>query len=94
MKVLMSVSNPFTNAPRVHSEAISLIQAGYEVTIIACDWQQQNPGEWQEADEKLLGEWMTTAEGKKRRVLIVSFYFPPANTIAAVRIGKFTKYLP
>jgi len=29
-----------------------------------------------------------------RRVLIVSFHFPPANTIAALRVGKFAKYLP
>ncbi|MCL0078842.1 glycosyltransferase, partial [Dehalococcoidia bacterium] len=37
---------------------------------------------------------MTVTGGNKRRVLIVSFYFPPANSIAAVRIGKFAKYLP
>ena len=30
----------------------------------------------------------------KNRVLLISFYFPPDNTIAAVRIGKFAKYLP
>lgn len=34
------------------------------------------------------------AESKKRKVLIVSFHFAPANTSGAVRIGKFTKYLP
>ena len=43
MKVLMFVSNPFTNDPRVYSEAKSLLQAGYEVTVIARDWQKQNP---------------------------------------------------
>lgn len=37
---------------------------------------------------------MTVIEGKKRRVLIVSFLFPPVNNMGAVRIGKFAKYLP
>ncbi len=34
------------------------------------------------------------AESKKGKVLIVSFHFAPANTIGAVRISKFAKYLP
>ncbi|CAK0757005.1 Glyco_trans_4-like_N domain-containing protein [Azospirillaceae bacterium] len=29
----------------------------------------------------------------KRRVLIVSFYFPPYRTIGALRVGKFAKFL-
>jgi glycosyltransferase involved in cell wall biosynthesis len=36
---------------------------------------------------------MAITTGKKR-VLIVSFYFPPTNSVAAVRVGKFAKYLP
>ena len=43
MNVLMFLSNPFTNDPRVYNEAKSLIQAGYKVTVIARDWQKQNP---------------------------------------------------
>jgi glycosyltransferase involved in cell wall biosynthesis len=37
---------------------------------------------------------VTPTGGKNKRVLIVSFYFPPANSVAAVRVGKFAKYLP
>ena len=43
MKVVMFLSNPFTNDARVYSEAKSLIQAGYEVTVIAWDRERQNP---------------------------------------------------
>jgi len=35
MKVIMFVSNPFTNDPRVYIEAKSLVKNGYEVTVIA-----------------------------------------------------------
>ncbi len=34
------------------------------------------------------------AQGKKKKVLVVSFHFPPTNSIASVRLGKFVKYLP
>jgi len=37
MKVLMFVSNAFVSDPRVYGEAKSLIQAGYEVAVIAWD---------------------------------------------------------
>jgi glycosyltransferase involved in cell wall biosynthesis len=42
MQVLMFVSNPFTSDPRVYNEAKSLIQAGYEVTVVAWDREKQN----------------------------------------------------
>jgi glycosyltransferase involved in cell wall biosynthesis len=38
MNVLMFVTNPFTNDPRVYAEAKSLIGAGHSVTVIARDW--------------------------------------------------------
>ncbi|MBV8169479.1 MAG: glycosyltransferase family 4 protein [Alphaproteobacteria bacterium] len=31
--------------------------------------------------------------GREPKVLIVSWYFPPGNTIGAVRVGKFAKFL-
>jgi hypothetical protein len=31
---------------------------------------------------------------KNKKALLISFHFPPYNEIAAVRIGKFAKYLP
>jgi glycosyltransferase involved in cell wall biosynthesis len=43
VKVLMFVSNPFTNDPRVYNEARALVQAGYKVTVIAWDREKQNP---------------------------------------------------
>jgi glycosyltransferase involved in cell wall biosynthesis len=43
MNVLMFVSNPFTNDPRVYAEAKSLVQAGGRVTVVAWDSKQENP---------------------------------------------------
>jgi glycosyltransferase involved in cell wall biosynthesis len=37
---------------------------------------------------------MTAAEGKKRKVLIVSYNFPPTTNSGSVRVGKLAKYLP
>src|SRR4030042_5986721 len=42
MKIIMFVSNPFTNDPRVYNEAKSLIKAGHEVTVIAWDRDKQS----------------------------------------------------
>jgi len=43
MQVLMFLSNPFTNDPRVYNEATSLVKAGHEVTVIARDTERRNP---------------------------------------------------
>ena len=37
---------------------------------------------------------MAAIESRKKRVLIVAYDFPPAASIAALRISKFAKYLP
>jgi len=34
------------------------------------------------------------AQGKQKKVLVISFHFPPRNSVASVRLGKFVKYLP
>lgn len=43
MKVVMFVSNAFVSDPRVYIEAKSLVQAGFEVTVIAWDREGRNP---------------------------------------------------
>jgi len=43
MKVVMFVSNAFAIDRRVYAEAISLLNAGCEVTVIAWDREKQNP---------------------------------------------------
>lgn len=45
MKIIMFVSNAFTNDPRVYNEAKSLINAGHEVTVIAWDREKRNISE-------------------------------------------------
>lgn len=35
----------------------------------------------------------TAARGSNVRILIVSWYFPPTNTMGALRVGKFAKFL-
>lgn len=43
MNVLMTLSNPFTHDPRVYNEAKSLIETGYNVTILSWDRGKENP---------------------------------------------------
>jgi glycosyltransferase involved in cell wall biosynthesis len=45
MKILMILSNPFIVDPRVYKEAMSLSDAGHEVTVIFWDRQSQYPGD-------------------------------------------------
>lgn len=42
MKILMFVTNPCINDPRVYNEARSLVKAGHQVTVIAWDRYKQN----------------------------------------------------
>jgi glycosyltransferase involved in cell wall biosynthesis len=43
MRILMLLSNPFTNDARVYNEAMSLIKAGHDVTVIAFDRNKRQP---------------------------------------------------
>ncbi len=43
MKILMLLSNPFTNDPRVYNEALSLTEAGHSVTVLCWDKSGNNP---------------------------------------------------
>lgn len=43
MKILMTLSNPFSPDARVYSEALSLIEEGHEVTLIAWDREANYP---------------------------------------------------
>ena len=41
MKILMTLSNPFTHDPRVFNEAKSLVKIGHKVTVLAWDRKNQ-----------------------------------------------------
>ena len=43
MNILMILSNPFIQDPRVYNEAISLIKAGHKVTVLAWDKNKEYP---------------------------------------------------
>ena len=43
MKILMTLSNPFTHDHRVYNEAKSLVKAGHEVTVLAWDKKKEHP---------------------------------------------------
>jgi len=42
MKILMTLSNPFTHDPRVYNEAQSLVKEGYDVTVLGWDRKKEN----------------------------------------------------
>ena len=41
MKILMTLSNPFTHDPRVYNEALTLVKIGHKVTVLAWDRKNQ-----------------------------------------------------
>ena len=43
MNILMILANPFTHDPRVYNEAMALIKAGHEVTVLAWDRKKEYP---------------------------------------------------
>lgn len=43
MKIVMTVSNPFKPDPRVYKEALTLVEKGYNVTIISWDREVKYP---------------------------------------------------
>ena len=43
MNILMILSNPFVQDPRVYNEALSLIESGHKVTILAWDKKKEHP---------------------------------------------------
>ena len=43
MNILMILSNPFIQDPRVYNEALSLIKSGHRVTILAWDKKKEHP---------------------------------------------------
>ena len=42
MNILMILSNPFTNDPRVYNEACSLVRGGHSVNVLAWDVKKEN----------------------------------------------------
>jgi glycosyltransferase involved in cell wall biosynthesis len=75
VKVVMFVSNPFTNDPRVYNEAKSLIQARHKVTVIAWDRERQNPSSqnWDGIEVVRLTTRLLSSRGRFRRALSVGF---------------------
>jgi len=43
MNILMILSNPFTNDPRVYNEACSLVRTSHSVNVLAWDRKKENP---------------------------------------------------
>jgi len=54
MNILMILSNPFIQDPRVYNEAISLIKSGHKVTILAWDKKKEHPHTESKDDIKIV----------------------------------------
>ena len=54
MNILMVLSNPFVQDPRVYNEALSLIGAGHNVTILAWDKKREHPHTESKDDIKIV----------------------------------------
>src|SRR4051812_101005 len=81
-RVLMLLSNCFNPDPRVHSEARSLVQNGYEVLVLAWDRERQRPV--QEVVDDILIKRIRLRSVHNRGTT-QAFYIAAANAIMLFR---------